>query len=121
MHNMVTRHLKVTHLALGKVVNGGFTRTANYLRAGLNDLRKSASHGNYTMNSSKKVSGKQCSIKKVWEILMHLNITRHLKVTGLALGKIINGGFTRTANYLQTGLNDLKKLVSNGSWEDKVP
>ena len=65
MHYMVTRQLRVIHLALGKIINGGFTRTANYLQTGLNDFRKSASHGTNVKNGLKKDSGKQCSIKKV--------------------------------------------------------
>ena len=114
MHLNITRHLKVSHLALGKTGNVAFTRKANYLQTGLSDLRKSASHGNYSMKNLKKGSGKQHSINKVWEILMHHMVTRQLKVTDLALGKVNNGGFTRKANYLRTGLNDLRKLVSNG-------
>ena len=48
---------------------------------------------------------------------MHIIVSGLMKVLVLDLGKIVKGSFIKKENYLQTGLSDLRILVSNGDYK----
>jgi hypothetical protein len=63
---------------------------------------------------------KLCYIKKEQAIPMPHRVISPLKVSTLAIGKVLKRAITRKENYRQKGSNGLRKLVSNGKNKNKV-